>query len=68
MFPFCCPLNSKGGIYSLCELCVLSEAGGEKYSLTYPHSPALSGTGTISIAEGLKVLINQVLRLKPEDY
>ena len=55
MFPLCCPLNSKGKIYSLCELCVLSEAGGEKYSLTYPHSKA----GTISIAEGLKVLIKE---------
>ena len=52
----CCPLNSKGKIYSLCELCVLSEAGGEKYSLTYPHSKA----GTISITEGLKVLIKQI--------
>jgi hypothetical protein len=40
--------------YSLCELCDSSEAGGEKYSLTYPHNK----TGTISIAEGLKVFIN----------
>jgi len=56
MFSLCCPLNSKGKIYSLCELCALSEAGGEKYSLTYPHSKA----GTISIAEGLKVLINKI--------
>ena len=53
MFSLCCPLNSKGKIYSLCELCDSSEAGGEKYSLTYPHSKAR----TISIAEGLKVLI-----------
>ena len=65
MFSLCCPscpvksesyltrVNSKGNIYSLCELCDLSEAGGEKYPLTYPHSKAR----TISIAEGLKVLI-----------
>jgi len=46
--------NSKGKIYSLCELCDLSEAGGERYSLTYTHSKAR----TISIAEDLKVLIN----------
>jgi hypothetical protein len=34
----------------LCELCVFSEAGGEKHALSYPHSIAW----TISIAEGLR--------------
>ena len=33
----------------LCALCVSSEAGGEKQTLTYPHSIAW----TISIVEGL---------------
>jgi len=64
MFSLCCPLNSKGEIYSLCELCVSSEAGGEKYSLTYPHSKA----GTISIAEGLKVIINHRFDLTIEAF
>ena len=59
MFSLCCPLNSKGKIYSLCELCVLSEAGGEKYSLTYPHSKA----ETIIMAEGLKVLIKDIKKM-----
>ena len=34
----------------LCGLSVLSEAGGDTCSLTYPQSKA----GTISIAEGLR--------------
>jgi len=37
-------------------LCASSEAGGEKHSRTYPHSK----TGTISIAEGLRALINSI--------
>jgi len=36
--------------YFLCELCGLSEAGGEKYALTYQHSKA----GTTSLAGGLR--------------
>ena len=39
------PLSRKENIYSLCELCVSSEAGGEKHSRTYPHSKA----GTIPL-------------------
>jgi hypothetical protein len=43
-------LSRKENKFFLCELCVSSEAGGEKPALTYPHSKA----GTISIAEGLR--------------
>jgi hypothetical protein len=45
-----CPLSRKENKSFLCELCVSSEAGGEKHALTNPHSKA----GTISIAEGLR--------------
>ena len=41
------PLSRKENICSLCELCVSSEAGGNKHCLTYPHTK----TGAISIAE-----------------
>jgi len=44
------PLSRKEKIFLLCELCVSSEAGGEKHTLIYPPSKA----GTISIAEGLR--------------
>ena len=34
------PLTRKENTFSLCELCVSSEAGGEKHSLTYPQANA----------------------------
>ena len=52
------PLSRKENIFSLCELRVSSEAGGEKHSLTYPHSKA----GTISIAWRFKG-VNQSIQL-----
>ena len=32
------PLTRKEKTFSLCELCVLSEAGGKKHYIIYPHS------------------------------
>jgi len=55
------PLTRKENIFSLCELCVSSEAGGEKHSLTYriaklaPSRPAGRFKGLINGYNGFQL-------------